>query len=76
MGDKNPFPEGSDHHGTHVAGIIAAEMNNGTGIVGVNPNAKIMAIKTGSGTTITVYGAYYGILFAQHNGAKIINASF
>jgi thermitase len=32
-------------HGTHVAGIIAAEVNNGIGIVGVAPKAKIMAVK-------------------------------
>jgi subtilisin family serine protease len=34
-------------HGTHIAGTIAAEMDNVQGIVGVNPNAKIMAIKVG-----------------------------
>ncbi|HBB04408.1 TPA: hypothetical protein DCZ39_06010 [Patescibacteria group bacterium] len=41
----NPFPNGSDFHGTHIAGIIGAQMNNATGGVGVNPNAKIMAIR-------------------------------
>jgi subtilisin family serine protease len=33
-------------HGTHVAGIIAAE-SNGIGVVGVAPNVKIAAIKAG-----------------------------
>jgi subtilisin family serine protease len=42
--DTNPLPEGTDSHGTHIAGIIAAQMN-GQGVVGVNPHAKIMAIK-------------------------------
>lgn len=32
-------------HGSHVAGIIAAETNNGKGIAGVAPDAKIMPIK-------------------------------
>lgn len=32
-------------HGSHVAGIIAAESNNGHGIAGVAPAAKIMPIK-------------------------------
>jgi len=32
-------------HGSHVAGIIAAEANNGQGIAGVAPEAKIMPIK-------------------------------
>jgi len=30
-----------NHHGTHVAGTIAAVNNAGTGVVGVNPNKKI-----------------------------------
>jgi len=34
-----------DEHGTQVAGIIAAATNNGTGIAGVAPNAKIMPVK-------------------------------
>lgn len=32
-------------HGTHVAGIIAAEANNKKGIVGIAPDAKIMPVK-------------------------------
>lgn len=32
-------------HGSHVAGIIAAEANNGQGIAGVAPEAKILPIK-------------------------------
>jgi subtilisin family serine protease len=32
-------------HGTHVAGILGAEAGNGKGIAGVNPCARIMAIK-------------------------------
>lgn len=32
------------YHGTHVAGIIAAE-KNGLGVVGINPSAKIMGLK-------------------------------
>ena len=32
-------------HGTHVAGIIAAERNNAGAVVGVAPNAKILPIK-------------------------------
>jgi subtilisin family serine protease len=30
-----------NHHGTHVAGTIAAVNNYNTGVVGVNPNSKI-----------------------------------
>lgn len=35
-----------DHsHGTHVSGIIAAQMNNSIGVAGVAPSAKILPIK-------------------------------
>ena len=59
-------------HGTHVSGIIAGA-DNGTGIVGLAPHAKIMAVKTADLTTDEIIK---GITFAQNNGAKVINASW
>ncbi len=38
-------PKDDHFHGTHVAGIIGAVGNNGKGIVGVNWQVKIMALK-------------------------------
>ncbi|MFZ9541653.1 MAG: S8 family serine peptidase, partial [Ilumatobacteraceae bacterium] len=35
----------SSWHGSHVAGIIGAETNNGIGIAGINPRAKIQHIR-------------------------------
>jgi subtilisin family serine protease len=35
----------SDVHGTAVAGVIAADANNGVGIVGVAPAAEVLALK-------------------------------
>ena len=66
----NP-PYGTDYHGTHVAGIIAAEMDNGEGIIGVNPYAQLMLINT----KFTDASIIRGINFARLNGAKVINAS-
>lgn len=34
-----------DKHGTAVAGIMVAKKNNGTGIIGVAPDAKLVALK-------------------------------
>lgn len=64
-------------HGTHVAGTIGAVTNNGTGMVGVTPNVKIMGVKIfddyGGTSTADIIR---GINFAKYNGAKVINASF
>ena len=43
--DHDGDPQDDNGHGTHVAGIIAAQGNNDIGIIGVAPNAQIMAIK-------------------------------
>ena len=43
--DHDGDPQDDNGHGTHVAGIIAAQGNNNIGIIGVAPNSQIMAIK-------------------------------
>lgn len=75
-GDINPQPYGTDNHGTHIAGIIGAKTNNGVGIAGINPWAKIMSIRAGTEYTgLTTADIIDAINFAKYNGAKIINAS-
>ena len=69
--DKTPLPTWSSH-GTEVAGVAGAIGDNGKGIVGVNPQTKIMAIKFG----LDVASEVKAIDFSIQNGAKIINASF
>ena len=66
-----------DHgHGTHVSGTVAAVTNNGVGVAGVAPAAKVLPVKVldaeGSGSDDDVAR---GICFAADNGAKVINLS-
>ncbi len=45
--DDNVWPGGFEpvyYHGTHVAGIVAAETDNGLGVAGVAGDARIMAL--------------------------------
>ena len=64
-------------HGTHVAGIAAAEGKNGQGITGANPDALIMPVtimqSDGVGDVATIIK---GIDYAAANGADVINMSF
>lgn len=60
-------------HGTHVAGIIAAENNNMIGIAGTSTGSKIIPIKiTGRNDGIELSKA---ILYAVKRGADVINMS-
>ncbi len=40
-----PGPQPAEQHGTAVAGVIAAKADNGIGIVGVAPDAALMALR-------------------------------
>lgn len=76
-GNGNPTNRSADEsHGTHVAGIIAAERNNGRGMKGVANNVKIMSIRTVPNGDEYDKDIALGIRYAVDNGAKIINASF
>ncbi len=74
-GDNDPFDD--NRHGTHVSGTIGAEGNNGVGVVGVNWNVKIMALKflnsAGSGTTAD---AIASTLYAADHGADVSSNSW
>jgi subtilisin family serine protease len=62
-------------HGTHVAGIIAAEADNGIGIAGVAYEANLMILKIGDGTP-ALSAALAAFAYAIDNGARVINASW
>jgi len=66
-----------DHaHGTHVAGIAAAETDNGEGIAGVAWNCKILPVKVlndlGEGSYSEIVD---GIIWAADNEADVMNLS-
>jgi subtilisin family serine protease len=66
-----------DHgHGTHVAGIAAAETNNGLGVAGVSWGALILPIKVLNQNGDGYYSdVARGVRYACNHGAKVINLS-
>lgn len=63
-------------HGTHVAGVIAAVVNNAEGVAGMTWHDRVMPVKvldaTGAGSA---YAVAQGIIWATDNGAGVINLS-
>jgi subtilisin family serine protease len=69
--------EGPDaRHGTHVAGIIAADRNNDLGIKGIADNVKIMSVRAVPNGDERDKDIANAIRYAADNGAQIINMSF
>lgn len=70
-----------EHHGTEVAGIIAAKADNGLGMVGIAPDARLMALRAcwqdseTPDTLCDTLSLARALNFALENGAQVINLS-
>lgn len=69
------YPVDDVGHGTHVAGIVGAETNNGIGIASVSKGVDIMPVKVGNKSSLSTFDIAKGIVYAVDNGANIINIS-
>lgn len=72
----------SDKHGTAVAGIMVAKKNNGTGIIGVAPDAKLVALKAcwpdrrdSISSVCNSYTLALAVNTAVKAGVKVLNMS-
>ena len=69
-------PQDENGHGTHVAGIVGAVTNNGLGVAGVAPSARILPVRVldeeNSGDVDHIAA---GIHYAADHGADVINLS-
>jgi subtilisin family serine protease len=80
--DVNGDPMDENGHGTHCAGIIGADGNNGVGIAGINWRVKIMPLKFmskgGFGTTKDAIEAINYVINRKKAGVnvRIISASW
>jgi thermitase len=72
--DNNPDDDAG--HGTAIAGVLAANYNNQTGLIGIDQKCKIMVCKTLDNNLTGYYSQWIkAIHYAVDNGAHIINFS-
>ncbi|MEM7673854.1 MAG: S8 family serine peptidase [Verrucomicrobiota bacterium] len=82
FGANDSDPMDIDGHGTHCAGTIAAVGNNGIGVVGVNWDAQIMALKIARPGALILSSdlleAYDYMVLMKNAGVNIVaaNASY
>jgi subtilisin family serine protease len=63
-------------HGSHLAGIVAANRTNGIGMQGIADNVQIMMVRTSAEGDEYDKDIATGIRYAVDNGARVINMSF
>ena len=69
-------PMTKDHHGTHVSGTIAAVGNNGEGVVGLNWQARLLAVNIFGGFGADAVSITKGLNYAAQMGARIASNSW
>ncbi len=73
-----PMSSDSKMHGTHVAGVLAAQTNNATGMASVIFNGSIMSVKclVDNDEEGLVHNSTTAVLYAAKAGADVINMSY
>jgi hypothetical protein len=67
---------GRNKHGTHVAALVAGNINNGKGVSGVAPQCMIMPVQISDANGImSTTGIISGFLYSIKHGANVINMS-
>lgn len=74
--DDDPDASDENGHGTNVAGIVAATLNNAEGVAGLAPGVSILPVRvmdaSGRGSEEAIAA---GVRFSAEQGARVINLS-
>ncbi len=71
----NNRPDDDFGHGSHIAGIIGAEGDNGVGIAGINWDVSLMPLKVNYGPLVPRSLSIRAIAYADKMGADVVNLS-
>lgn len=79
--EQDNDPSDDINHGTHIAGIIGADTNNGIGVSGICWDIDMLIIRAGFLTTSGIGflqddDAAAGVIYAADMGADVINISW
>ena len=74
--EGNVTDDDAEGHGTHVAGTIGADGDNGAGVTGVNWDVSLMPLQILGPDGGSVADAIQAYDYARVKGARVINASF
>jgi Subtilase family/FG-GAP-like repeat len=73
--DSNPTSDTHNAHGTNVAGVLGAAANNGIGVAGIAPGARLLPIRTADNILHQGVRVAEGIVYATDRGASAISMS-
>lgn len=73
--DGDDVPDDVGDHGSHCAGIAAAQTNNGAGVAGICANCRIMPIRVLTPEGGSASDVAKGIIWAVDRGARVISMS-
>jgi len=77
--EKRPRPSNNPTddfgHGSHIAGIIGAEADNGVGVAGINWDVSLMPLKVNYGPYVPRTLSIKAIAYADKMGADVVNLS-
>ncbi len=73
--EDDNWPDDTESHGTHCAGIAAASTNNNKGVAGVCPNCAVMPVRVFGGSGGSSSTVAKGVIWAVDHGADVISLS-
>jgi hypothetical protein len=73
--DNDPSTDTRNEHGTNVAGVLAAQADNGLGIAGIAPGARILPLRTADNILHQGHRLAQAIVYAADRGARAISMS-